>query len=471
MQDITALGAVQIRAGLQRGDWSCRDVVQAHLDRIAWCNPHINAFVTLCPERALEQADLLDRTPRVRWPPLAGLPIAIKDVTETAGLRTTFGSRLLANNIPAKDAAVVRKLRSAGAIVLGKTNTPEFAAGANTTNDLFGATVNPFDTTRTVGGSTGGGAAALASHMVPLAEGTDFGGSLRIPASFCGLVGLRPTAGLVPSDPVEQPWDVGRVNGPMARTAQDVALMLGAIIGTDDASPISCLPDWPVPGQGLVDYVTAFDANGVRLAYAPDIAGLGIDAEVAQTCKYGLSTVAQQGVDVHESDLSLADSNDAYQVLRGQWMVCNYAAYLDRLHVLNPSLRGNIESGLKITSLQIARARTQQKRAWQRLLTVFEMCDVIATPTVPVRPFPVEVNYPDQINGRPLTNYVDWLAQTYLVTLTGFPALSVPIGRDSDGMPVGLQLIGKRFSEPMLLGLAAAIQRAIPVLFPAGRPQ
>lgn len=465
--EITALSAVQIKAGLTQGSFSCQEVMQAHLDRIAARNPQINAFVTLCEDQALAQACKLDQTPQKDWGPLAGLPVAIKDVTETAGIRTTFGSKLLADNVPQKDAAVVRRLKAAGAIVIGKTNTPEFAAGANTTNALFGATVNPWDITRTVGGSTGGGAAALASHMVPLAEGTDFGGSLRIPASFCGLVGLRPTAGLVSSDPVEQPWDVGRLNGPMARSAQDVALMLGAIVGVDDMSPISARPDWQMAPADLADWVGRFMADGLRLRYAPDIAGMGIDADVARVCEKGLSIIADLGVTVGSSHLSLADSNAAYQVLRGQWMVCNYAPYLDRLDDLNPSLRKNIETGLKITSLQIAQAKAQQKRAWLRLLAEFDSCDVVATPTVPVPPFPVEVSYPDQINGRALTTYVDWLAQTYLITLTGFPAVSVPIGLDANGLPVGLQLIGKRYSEPQLLGLAQAIQRAEPLPLPA----
>ena len=467
MMEITAFSAVAIKAGLQRGDFSCAEVMQAHLDQISARNPQINAFVTLCAEQAMDQAKLLDQTARDGWGPLAGLPVGIKDVTETAGIRTTFGSKLLADNVPQKDAAIVRRLKAAGAIVIGKTNTPEFAAGANTTNALFGATVNPWDTTRSVGGSTGGGAAALAARMVPLAEGTDFGGSLRIPASFCGLVGLRPTAGLVASDPVEQPWDMGRVNGPMARTAQDVALMLDAIAGVDDLSPISTRPDWPVSRAGLADWVGGFDPRGLRLAYAPDIAGMGIDADVARTCEKGLSQIADIGVSIRDSRLSLADSNAAYQVLRGQWMVCNYAPYLDRLDVLNPSLRKNIETGLTITSLQIAQAKAQQKRAWLRLLAEFDSCDIVVTPTVPVSPFPVEVSYPDQINGRALTNYVDWLAQTYLITLTGFPAVSIPVGLDANRLPVGVQLIGKRFSEPQLLGLAQTIQQAIPLPLPA----
>lgn len=466
MMKITALSAVQMQAGLRRGDMSCTDVLQAHLDQIDARNPQINAFVTLCADQAMDQARKLDQTPRSAWGPLAGLPVGIKDVTETAGIRTTFGSKLLEGNVPTKDAAIVRRLKAAGAIVVGKTNTPEFAAGGNTKNALFGATVNPWDTTRTVGGSTGGGAAALAAHMVPLAEGTDFGGSLRIPASFCGLVGLRPTAGLVASDPVEQPWDMGRVNGPMARNAQDVALMLAAIMGVDDLSPISTPPDWTIKADELVYWVGSFDPRGLRLGYAPDIAGHGIDTEVSRTCEKGLAAIAGLGVLLRESALSLADSNAAYQVLRGQWMVCNYAPYLHRLGDLNASLRGNIETGLKVTSLQIAQARAQQKTAWLRVLTEFETCDIIATPTVPVPPFPIEVNYPDQINGRPLANYVDWLAQTFLITLTGFPAVSVPIGLDSNGMPVGLQLIGKRFSEPLLLGLAHAIQQAVPMPVP-----
>lgn len=467
MSHLPALSALDLKAGLDRGDWSCAEVTTAHLDQIARLNPTLNAFVTLNTDAALDDARALDATPRAARGPLAGLPVGIKDVTETAGLRTTYGSTLFRDHVPETDAAIVRRLRDAGAIIMGKTNTPEFAAGANTSNDLFGATVNPWDTTRTVGGSTGGGAAALSSRMVPLAEGTDFGGSLRIPASFCGLVGLRPTAGIVPCAPVAQPWDVGRVNGPMARTAGDVALMLGSIVGADPASPISCPPDWPCAPGDLARWVSRFDATGTRVHYTDDLAGLGMDGDVAATCSSALASLTTNGLTVTGTDLSLADSNNAYKVLRSQWMVCNYHAYLDRLHVLNPLLRGNIEAGLTVTSMQIAEARQQQRIAFARITDALTTCDVIATPTVPIPPFAVSMPYPDTINGRPLTSYVDWLAQTYLITLTGFPALSVPVGCDSQGMPVGLQLIGPRFSEPLLLGIAHHIQQLLPLPVPA----
>jgi amidase len=466
MTHLPALSAIDLKAGLDRGDWSCVDVTRAHLDQIDRLNPVLNAVITLNSDKAITAARRIDSTPMPERGPLAGLPVGIKDVTETAGLRTTFGSELFADHVPDTDAAIVRRLRAADAIILGKTNTPEFAAGANTRNELFGATVNPWDTSRTVGGSTGGGAAALAACMVPLAEGTDFGGSLRIPASFCGLVGLRPTAGVVAASPVAQPWDVGRVNGPMARTAGDVALMLGAIAGVDAASPISCRPDWPCAPGDLSTWVSRFDATGMRVHYTEDLAGLGMDDDVAATCAAALSRLTTSGLTVADTDLSLADSNDAYKTLRAQWMVCNYHAYLDRLDVLNSSLRGNVEAGLKITSLQIAQARRQQRTAFERIAHALTLCDVIATPTVPIPPFVVSLPYPETINGRPLATYVDWLAQTYLVTLTGFPALSVPVGLDSQGLPVGLQLIGSRFSEPMLLGIARHVQQALPLPVP-----
>jgi amidase len=463
MSRLIEISAMDIAAGRKKGDWSSREVVSAHIERIHARNPEINALCTIAEEEALAEARRQDGCRACELGPLAGVPVAIKDVTETAGIRTTFGSSIHAFNVPAQDALVVRQLKRSGAIVIGKSNTPEFAAGANTKNELFGATVNPWDTSRTVGGSTGGGAAALADFMVPLAEGTDFGGSLRVPASFCGVVGLRPTAGITASHPVAQPWDVGRVNGPMARTAADVALMLSAIVGVEDLSPISAAPAWGFDACELPGRVTAFNAEGVRIHFARDIAGLGVDAEVAGVCEAALALVGGTGPVVEEIDLSLADGHEAYKTLRGQWMVCNYRDFLVRTGELNASLRRNIEAGLTVTALQVADARAKQREIWLRLLGALDHCTVIATPTVPIPPFPVDMSHPETINGRPMATYIDWLAQTYLITLSGFPAVSVPVGLDANGLPVGMQLVGKRFSEPTLLGLSEHIQGVIPL--------
>lgn len=440
------------------------EVLEAHLETTARLNPHVNAVCTLDADQAMKTARALER--RIMAGEvvgaLAGLPTGIKDVTPTAGIRTTYGSPLYADHVPNEDAAVVTQLRQADAIIVGKTNTPEFAAGANTVNRVFGATRNPWDLDKSVGGSTGGGAAALASGMIALAEGTDFGGSLRVPAAFCGMVGLRPTAGLIPSHPVPTPWDVGRVHGPMARTAEDVALMLDAVTGLSDLSPISTPPPWKSVREAMA---AAPGAQGLRLVYSPDIAGVGVDPEIDGVCRAAARGLADAGATVIESEFSLADGADAYQALRGLWMVTNYFGHLDNLDKLFANLRGNIESGLKLTARDLAAAEQKRAELWHRCRALFAGADLLLTPTAPVAPFPVTQNYPDTIAGNKMATYIDWIAPTFLVTLCGLPGISAPCGRTKAGLPVGLQIVGPRFSEPRLLALAKLVQEAKPLGF------
>jgi amidase len=440
------------------------EVLEAHLDTISRVNPRVNAVCTLAAEQAVATARQIEKAVVAGDPvgPLAGLPVGIKDVTPTAGIRTTYGSPLYADHVPDEDAAVVARLRQAGAVILGKTNTPEFAAGANTVNRVFGATRNPWDLERSVGGSTGGGVAALASGMIALAEGTDFGGSLRVPAAFCGMVGLRPTAGLIPSHPVPNPWDVGRVHGPMARTAEDVALMLDAVTGLSALSAVSTVPPWTSARAAMAEIP---DAKGLKIVYSPDIAGVGVDPEVEAPCRAAARALADAGATVIETDFSLADGVAAYQALRGLWMVTNYFVHLDRLDQLFANLRGNIEAGLKLTARDLAAAEQKRTELWHRCRALFEGADLLLTPTAPVAPFPVTQNYPDTIAGRRMATYIDWIAPTFLVTLCGLPAVSAPCGRTPAGLPVGLQIVGPRFSEPRLLAAAKLVQDAHPLGF------
>jgi amidase len=441
------------------------EVLQSHFDAIARVNPKVNAICTLAADqataaaRAVESAVMSGAAPG----PLAGVPVGIKDVTPTAGIRTTYGSPLYAEHVPDEDAAVVARLRRAGAVILGKTNTPEFAAGANTVNAVFGATRNPWDLDKSVGGSTGGGAAALASGMIALAEGTDFGGSLRVPAAFCGMVGLRPTAGLIPSHPVPLPWDGGRVHGPMARTAEDVALMLDAVTGLSDLSPISTVPPW----ESAVAAMAAMpDARGVRVVYSPDIAGVGVDPEVEALCRSAARALAEAGATPVESEFSLADGKDAYQALRGEWMVGQYFVHLREMDKFGANLKGNVERGLTLTARDLAAAEHKRAELWHRCRELFAQADLLVTPTAPVPPFPVAQNYPETIAGRKMATYIDWIAPTYLVTLCGLPAVSAPCGRTAAGLPVGLQIVGPRFSEPRLLATAKLVQEAHPLGWP-----
>lgn len=458
------LGAIELAARVRAGSLRVADVVAAHLDAIARVDPAINAVCTLDAERALRAASSADdalRSGRAARA-LEGVPVLIKDVTETEGLRTTWGSPLYADHVPSADAEVVRRLRAAGAIVLGKSNVPEFAAGAHTSNRLFGTTLNPHDVRRSAGGSTGGGAAAVAARLAPLAEGTDHGGSLRVPAAFCGVVGLRPTPGLVPSHPSVQPWDLQRVHGPIARDAADAALMLDAMAGPLAASPVSVPRPWP----DALAAMRAERVDGLRLAWVPNLGGPGIDDAVAAVCTDALAALAATGPRVRTESIALPGAVQAYLTLRGAWMVAQYDALADRLDELPAALADNIRAGRATGATDLAQAERARAAAWNAFGALFEQCDLIATPTVAVAPFDAARSTPASVAGRSLAGYVDWLAQTFLVTLVGLPAVSVPAGLDADGLPVGLQLIGPRWSEPRLLACAAALQRLRPVPMP-----
>ena len=443
------------------------ELLRGCLQAIERLNPKINAICTLAAESAMVAAQRAERAVMAGDDVgvLHGLPIGIKDLTPTAGIRTTFGSPLYADHVPSEDAAVVKRIKQAGGIVVGKTNTPEFGAGANTVNRLFGATRNPWNLSLAVGGSSGGGAAALACGMLPLAEGTDFGGSLRVPAAFCGVVGLRPTPGVVPRFPTPLPWDVGTVHGPMARTAEDAALLLQAMIGDEDSlTPISVPAPWPNVAAAVAQ--TA-DLKNLRIGYATDIAGLGMDSEIETACRKAAIALKADGANVDEVEFSLTDGIEPYLVLRGLTMVTRFFDSLSEIEKFEPNLRGNIEAGAELTIPDIASAERKRAELWNRWRTLFGKVDVLLTPTTPVSPFLVEQNYPDTIAGRKMTSYIEWIAPTFLVTLSSLPAASVPCGRTAAGLPVGLQIIGPRFAEPTILGVAKLVEQANPIGWPA----
>ncbi len=433
-------------------------MLDAHLGTIERLNPKLNAIVTLAAEQARSAA----RHAKLDTP-LAGLPIVVKDVTETAGIRTTYGSPLYKDNVPKEDAEIVRRLKAEGAIVLGKTNTPEFATGAHTVNELFGVTRNPWNPALSPAGSSGGSAVAVATGMVPLAHGTDFGGSVRVPAAFCGLVGIRPTPGLTPNHPMALAWDPGQVHGPLARTAEDAALLLDAMVGFSRISPISVAPPWK---SALAAVEATNDAKGLRAAYAPDIAGIGVDGEIAAECRRAALGLRAAGASVDEIEFNVYDGREPFMAWRGAWMVGQRYPELARLEEFGANLQGNVKAGLKVTALDLAAAEQKRAAVFARFVALFEKYDVLLTPTAAVLPFPVEKNFPDEINGRRLENYIDWLAQSFLVTLVSLPAASVPAGKTRAGLPVGLQIVAPRFEEPRILGVAKLVQRANPI----GRP-
>jgi amidase len=441
------------------------EVLDAHLATIARINPQLNAIVTLVAEEAKKQAQAVEaallRGERIGL--LGGLPIGVKDITPTAGIRTTYGSPLYKDNVPAEDAEVIGRLKAAGAIVIGKTNTPEFATGANTVNAVFGATRNPWNPALSPAGSSGGSAVAVATGMVPLAQGTDFGCSIRIPAAFCGIVGLRPTPGLTPNYPAPLAWDFGQVHGPMARSAEDAALMLDAMTGLSRHSPISVPPPWT---SALAEVERCEDARGLRIAYAPDIAGIGVDAEIDTICRQAARGLEQAGGAVEEIAFDVSDGRDPYQTWRGAWMVGRQFSRLARLEEFGVNLKGNVKAGLKVTALDIAAAEEKRQEVFQRFRDLFERYDILLTPAAPVKPYPVEMNFPNEINGRKFENYVDWIAPAFLITLVSLPAGSVPAGKTRDGLPVGLQIVAPRFQDPRILALTKLVQRAHPIGWP-----
>jgi amidase len=463
VSELPDLPASELRRLVATRKASAAEVVEACLERVTARNPTLNAVVTLNPH-ALEDAVKLDRRIGKGEDPglLCGLPVGIKDVTPVADLRTTFGSPIYANYIPKEDALVVRRMREAGAVILGKTNCPEFAAGGNTFNEVFGRTRNPWDPTKSAGGSTGGGAAGLASGMFALAEGTDLGGSLRIPASFCGIVGLRPSVGLVPTHPTDWVWDTVQVTGPMARTAEDVALMLQAIAGPSEFSPFA----QPTAGRDFVGAAKTGARKGLRIAYCPDIAGIGVDSDVERVCREAAFALKAAGATVEEIEFDLSAARTEFLALRGLWFVAQMFPRLDMRDRFGPNVANNVCSGMDVTTRELAAAENYRGQLWHRFREFFERFDHLLTPCMAVPPFPVEQNYPDSIAGKPMHTYIDWIAPTFALSMTGLPVASVPAGLDSRKLPVGLQILGRQFGEEMVLALAATVQHISPI----GRP-
>lgn len=462
--EIVYLTAAEMRRLIGQKKLSPVEVIEACLAQIEQHDPAINAICTLSDQavadaQQAEQAVLQGK----ELGPLHGIPVGIKDITPTAGLRTTFGSALFADYVPQEDAMVVQRLKQAGAIILAKTNTPEFAAGAGTFNEVCGRTHNPWNIKLSPGGSTGGGAAALATGMIALAEGTDLGGSLRIPASFCGVVGLRPSPGLVPTYPDRYIWDTLSVHGPMARTAEDVALMLQAIAGPTPRSPLA----QPMAGRDFVAAVHAGIPSDVRVAYAPDIAQIGVAPEIEQLCRQAALGLTENGMVVEEIDIDLSFAWQPYLNLRGYRMVAEHYEDLDKIDRFGSNLAGNLQSGLKVTMDDLGAAEQTRAQVWHMFYELFQDYDFLLTPCMAIPPFPVEQNYPETINGKKMKTYVDWIAPTFLLSMTGLPVGCVPCGLTADQLPVGLQIVGRPRDEESVLTLAHYVQQAYPVGLPS----
>lgn len=457
--DLHYLDATDLAARLRRREISAREVVQAHLDRIAQVNPAINAIVTLDPEGALTAAaDADDRLTRgAAVPPLHGLPIAFKDTHLTRGMRTTFGSPLFADHIPDEDDLLVDRLQRAGAIRLGKTNVPEFAAGSHTFNPIFGTTRNPYDTSRSAGGSSGGAAAALAAGLQPLADGSDMGGSLRNPASFCNVVGLRPTPGRVPPHPGADLWGTLAVPGPMGRTVADTALLLSAMAGPDPRCPISL----ETPGAAFRVPLDR-ELRGLRIAWAPDLGGFAPpDPDVHSVLESQLSVLEELGCRIESACPDLTGADEAFRTLRAHSFDLSFGELLDSdRQALKPSLIWNIEQGRRLTTADLTTATTIHSRLHLDTLDFFSRYDLLLAPVSQVTPFDAELEYPREVAGQATETYLDWMRSAYLISILGVPALSVPAGFTPDGLPVGLQFIGAPRADLAVLQAGQAYETA-----------
>ena len=447
--------AREMLAALSQREISCAELMDLHLARIAERNPELNAIVSLDEERARDGASEADRTPYDERGPLHGLPWAFKDTHDVAGWLTTYGSPLLRDNVPTHDDLVVERIRRAGAVPIGKTNVPEFAAGSHTFNTVFGTTLNPVDPTRSAGGSSGGAACALAAGMVPLADGSDMGGSLRNPASFCGVVGLRPSRGRVPAWPNENHWEALGISGPLARNVGDLALALSVIAGPDRHVPLAL----GEPGADFAPPVVGSLA-GMRVAVSPDLGGLvEVDAEVAAVVETAGRAMSAAGAHVAADQPDLALAEDTFRTLRAWTFQAGFRELLaEHPDEFKPSLADNIRAGAGLTGADVARAYEQLTALGETARLFFERYDVLVLPTSQVPPFPADQEYPADINGKPMATYLDWMRSAYFVTTTGCPAISVPGGTTRDGLPVGVQLVATHGADRRLLEIAAAFE-------------
>jgi amidase len=461
LADLCFLPAEELAAAIRKKNISPREVVEAVLERIEKVNPKVNAYCTVVPEMARETArraeEKVMRGEVVG--PLHGVPFSVKDLNLTKGVRTTFGSKIFEHFVPQEDGLIVERMKNAGAILIGKTNTPEFGAGANTYNSVFGATRNPWKPTHTCGGSSGGAAVALACGLGPLATGSDLGGSLRIPAAFCGVVGFRTTPGLIPIYPSLLAYDNLGVEGPMARTVGDAALMLSVVAGEDPRAPIS----FPSDPRAFLSAAASPDIRGLKAAWSPDLKIIPVDQEVREVAGRAARRFQEMGCTVEEAEPDMQGVREIIYVTRSLRMLASHADKLEKWREkMNPNLVWNIEQGFTLTPQRIAEAERERTNLYRRVREFFTRFDLLLTPTVAVPPFPVEMSYPREINGKPLENYTDWFLLTYAMTLTGYPAISIPCGFTREGFPVGLQIVGRKLSETTVLRAASAFEALAP---------
>jgi amidase len=450
---LTKLTACAVVDLLEQGEITPLDCLDALEARIAAVDGTVNALPILCFERAREQAHRLMQRPLSERGRLAGLPVPIKDLTEVAGVRTTHGSPIFADFVPEASDILVRTIEAEGGLVYAKSNTPEFGAGGNTFNEVFGATLNPWNTALSAAGSSGGAAAALASGTAWVAQGSDLGGSLRNPASFCGVVGLRPSPGRVASNPGAKIDRLLGVKGPMGRTVEDTALLLDAMTGENPGDPLS------LPRTESFLAAARSGWRPARVAFSTDLGLTPVDPEVAAICRAAAERFTELGAVVEEAHPDLSEAHDAFQVLRGMTFAVSYAGLLERHRdKMKPEVIWNIEQGLTCSMADVVRAENQRAALFRRMKTFFETYDLLLCPATIVAAYPVGERYVGECAGHTFSNYVEWLAIAYAITLTASPALSLPCGFTRDGRPVGLQIVGPPRAEGRVLAGARALE-------------
>ena len=456
--EICFLPATELVHRIRKKDVSVRDVMAAHLAQIERFNPKLNALVTLIPEQAMEQAKKADEAlaKNREVGPLHGLPVGHKDLFPTKGIRTTFGSPVFKDFVPDHDALIVERLKKAGAITVGKTNTPEFGAGSQTYNEVFGETANPYDTTKTCGGSSGGAAVALATGMLPIADGSDFGGSLRNPANFCNVVGLRPSPGRVPSWPNPAAWFPLTVQGPMARTVQDVALILTAIAGPDPRSPISIAESASLFARPL-----SRDFKGVRVAWSRNMGGLPVDPAVTAVTEGKRNVFQTLGCIIEDTEPDFTGADEIFKTWRAWRFELAYGTLLrDYRDQLKESVIWNIEEGKKLAGPDLGLAEVKRTELYHRVRQFMETYEFLILPVNQVPPFDLKQRYVTEINGVKMGTYIDWMKSCYYISVTGHPAISVPCGFTPEGLPVGVQIVGRHQDDFGVLQLAYAFEQA-----------
>jgi amidase len=456
--DICFLRAVDMAEMIRGKKLSSREVMEAHLKQIQRVNPKVNAIVTLVPEdQLMAQALAADEAlAKGNWlGPLHGLPVGVKDLHETKGIRTTFGSPLQRENVPDFDCLLVQREKNAGAIVVGKTNVPEFGLGSQTFNRVFGASHNPYDVTKTCGGSTGGGSVAVACGMVPLADGSDMGGSLRNPPNFCNIVGIRPSPGRVPNTPAHLGWQTLSVAGPVARNVSDCAFFLGVLAGFDRQSPVAI----DQPGKQFAQPLGR-SFRGVRVAMFKDL-GLPWDPQVKTAVQTQRKVFESLGCVVDEAEPDFRDADESFLAWRHWSIELGFGDLLaTKGDQLNEYVHWHVEEGRKLTGPYLSRVEAKRTALYDRVREFMEKHEFFVLPVNQVLPFDVNLHYPTEIAGVKMENYIAWMKSAYYISAVGNPAISVPCGFSAEGLPIGIQIVGRHHDDWGVLQMGYAFEQA-----------